>query len=225
GTDYTPARLYHRETGRFTTRDPHPTPLNKYQAFNTDPANGVDPSGNLTLRIIRKMLSSKTASTPDASGLPAKPDYREAARVRAANAQTALAAREQSKSARKNQRTEAGKEDEAPKITRLPDGSLKVTLSADGPKYTKEDFFTARPSNVFSGSESGGMGNNILTDGISRGRDASNLVPKNVVPPKGSTADKISGTLIVTLNLEIKVPTEEERRNAFVWNSFSPENK
>ncbi|WP_030778501.1 RHS repeat-associated core domain-containing protein, partial [Streptomyces sp. NRRL F-2664] len=33
GTDYTPARLYHRETGRFTTRDPHPTPLNKYQAF------------------------------------------------------------------------------------------------------------------------------------------------------------------------------------------------
>uniref|UniRef100_UPI00131C713B hypothetical protein n=1 Tax=Streptomyces sp. NRRL F-2664 TaxID=1463842 RepID=UPI00131C713B len=50
GTDYTPARLYHRETGRFTTRDPHPTPLNKYQAFNANPAEYTDPSGNISFR-------------------------------------------------------------------------------------------------------------------------------------------------------------------------------
>ncbi|WP_324605414.1 RHS repeat-associated core domain-containing protein, partial [Streptomyces sp. NRRL F-2664] len=50
-TDYTPARLYHPETGRFTTRDPHPTPLNKYQAFNTEPVNGIDPTGNGTIGV------------------------------------------------------------------------------------------------------------------------------------------------------------------------------
>uniref|UniRef100_UPI00131BF0C6 hypothetical protein n=1 Tax=Streptomyces sp. NRRL F-2664 TaxID=1463842 RepID=UPI00131BF0C6 len=51
GTDYTPARLYHRETGRFTTRDPHPTPLNKYQAFAANPVEHTDPSGNLPFKI------------------------------------------------------------------------------------------------------------------------------------------------------------------------------
>uniref|UniRef100_UPI002D21DDD6 scabin-related ADP-ribosyltransferase n=1 Tax=Streptomyces sp. NRRL F-2664 TaxID=1463842 RepID=UPI002D21DDD6 len=51
GTDYTPARLYHPETGRFTTRDPHPTPLNKYQAFNANPAEYTDPTGNLSFKI------------------------------------------------------------------------------------------------------------------------------------------------------------------------------
>ncbi|WP_199820642.1 RHS repeat-associated core domain-containing protein, partial [Streptomyces sp. NRRL F-2664] len=46
-----PARLYHPETGRFTTRDPHPTPLNKYQAFSAEPVNFVDPSGNIQIRL------------------------------------------------------------------------------------------------------------------------------------------------------------------------------
>uniref|UniRef100_UPI0018FE621B RHS repeat-associated core domain-containing protein n=1 Tax=Streptomyces sp. NRRL F-2664 TaxID=1463842 RepID=UPI0018FE621B len=41
-------RLYHPETGRFTTRDPHPTPLNKYQAFNANPVEHTDPTGNIS---------------------------------------------------------------------------------------------------------------------------------------------------------------------------------
>ncbi|WP_030776779.1 RHS repeat-associated core domain-containing protein, partial [Streptomyces sp. NRRL F-2664] len=53
GTDYTPARLYHPETGRFTTRDPHPTPLNKYQAFDTNPIEHTDPSGNISFKLPR----------------------------------------------------------------------------------------------------------------------------------------------------------------------------
>uniref|UniRef100_UPI0005BC2FCB RHS repeat-associated core domain-containing protein n=1 Tax=Streptomyces sp. NRRL F-2664 TaxID=1463842 RepID=UPI0005BC2FCB len=62
GTDYTPARLYHRSTGRFTTRDPHPTPLNKYQAFNANPAEYTDPTGNLPFGIkIRGTRHAKAA--------------------------------------------------------------------------------------------------------------------------------------------------------------------
>uniref|UniRef100_UPI0004C7EEED RHS repeat-associated core domain-containing protein n=1 Tax=Streptomyces sp. NRRL F-2664 TaxID=1463842 RepID=UPI0004C7EEED len=52
-THYTPARLYHPETGRFTTRDPHPTPLNKYQAFNTNPVEYTDPTGNISFKLPR----------------------------------------------------------------------------------------------------------------------------------------------------------------------------
>uniref|UniRef100_UPI00131BE3BB RHS repeat-associated core domain-containing protein n=1 Tax=Streptomyces sp. NRRL F-2664 TaxID=1463842 RepID=UPI00131BE3BB len=63
GTHYTPARLYHPETGRFTTRDPHPTPLNKYQAFNANPVNGIDPTGNLTVRTLRMMFTNGKAPT------------------------------------------------------------------------------------------------------------------------------------------------------------------
>ncbi|WP_107047454.1 RHS repeat-associated core domain-containing protein [Streptomyces sp. NRRL F-2664] len=63
GTDYTPARLYHPETGRFTTRDPHPTPLNKYQAFNAEPVNGIDPSGNITIRILGKYKKNPAGKT------------------------------------------------------------------------------------------------------------------------------------------------------------------
>uniref|UniRef100_UPI0018FE3A5A RHS repeat-associated core domain-containing protein n=1 Tax=Streptomyces sp. NRRL F-2664 TaxID=1463842 RepID=UPI0018FE3A5A len=48
------ARLYHPETGRFTTRDPHPTPLNKYQAYAANPIEHTDPTGNITLRIRRQ---------------------------------------------------------------------------------------------------------------------------------------------------------------------------
>ncbi|WP_158718121.1 RHS repeat-associated core domain-containing protein, partial [Streptomyces sp. NRRL F-2664] len=55
GTDYTPARLYHPETGRFTTRDPHPTPLNKYQAYAANPVEHTDPSGNLQLRLRKRI--------------------------------------------------------------------------------------------------------------------------------------------------------------------------
>ncbi|WP_158718141.1 hypothetical protein, partial [Streptomyces sp. NRRL F-2664] len=55
GTDYTPARLYHRETGRFTTRDPHPTPLNKYQAYAANPIENTDPTGNLSIRFRTKL--------------------------------------------------------------------------------------------------------------------------------------------------------------------------
>ncbi|WP_158718138.1 RHS repeat-associated core domain-containing protein, partial [Streptomyces sp. NRRL F-2664] len=51
GTDYTPARLYHPKTGRFTTRDPHPTPLNKYQAYAANPIEHTDPTGNIQRRI------------------------------------------------------------------------------------------------------------------------------------------------------------------------------
>ncbi|WP_324605407.1 RHS repeat-associated core domain-containing protein, partial [Streptomyces sp. NRRL F-2664] len=71
-TDYTPARLYHPETGRFTTRDPHPTPLNKYQAFNANPINGLDPTGNITLRILRNPAGSHIddPETYTAGGLP-----------------------------------------------------------------------------------------------------------------------------------------------------------
>ncbi|WP_158718136.1 hypothetical protein, partial [Streptomyces sp. NRRL F-2664] len=41
-------------TGRFTTRDPHPTPLNKYQAFAANPIENTDPTGNITLRFSRR---------------------------------------------------------------------------------------------------------------------------------------------------------------------------
>uniref|UniRef100_UPI00131E6D40 RHS repeat-associated core domain-containing protein n=1 Tax=Streptomyces sp. NRRL F-2664 TaxID=1463842 RepID=UPI00131E6D40 len=61
GTDYSPARLYHRATGRFTTRDPHPTPLNKYQAFNTNPAEYTDPTGNLPFRLAKHKKSQQRA--------------------------------------------------------------------------------------------------------------------------------------------------------------------
>uniref|UniRef100_UPI00131C8406 RHS repeat domain-containing protein n=1 Tax=Streptomyces sp. NRRL F-2664 TaxID=1463842 RepID=UPI00131C8406 len=59
GTDYTPARLYHRATGRFTTRDPHPTPLNKYQAYAANPIEHTDPSGNLPFKIRFRALGYK----------------------------------------------------------------------------------------------------------------------------------------------------------------------
>uniref|UniRef100_UPI00131D4F8F hypothetical protein n=1 Tax=Streptomyces sp. NRRL F-2664 TaxID=1463842 RepID=UPI00131D4F8F len=38
-------------TGRFTTRDPHPTPLNKYQAYAANPIEYTDPTGNIQIRI------------------------------------------------------------------------------------------------------------------------------------------------------------------------------
>ncbi|WP_199820622.1 hypothetical protein, partial [Streptomyces sp. NRRL F-2664] len=47
--------LYHPETGRFTTRDPHPTPLNKYQAFTANPIEHIDPTGNLQLKIRKRI--------------------------------------------------------------------------------------------------------------------------------------------------------------------------
>ncbi|WP_158717997.1 RHS repeat domain-containing protein [Streptomyces sp. NRRL F-2664] len=55
GTHYTPARTYDPATGRFTTRDPHPTPLNKYQAFDTNPVEHIDPSGNINISLRTKL--------------------------------------------------------------------------------------------------------------------------------------------------------------------------
>ncbi|WP_158718028.1 RHS repeat-associated core domain-containing protein [Streptomyces sp. NRRL F-2664] len=49
-TQYTPARTYHPGTGRFTTYDPDLTPLNKYQAYNANPAENIDPTGNITIK-------------------------------------------------------------------------------------------------------------------------------------------------------------------------------
>ncbi|WP_199820623.1 hypothetical protein, partial [Streptomyces sp. NRRL F-2664] len=51
--------LYHPETGRFTTRDPHPTPLNKYQAFTANPIEHTDPTGNLPFKIRFKTKQQK----------------------------------------------------------------------------------------------------------------------------------------------------------------------
>uniref|UniRef100_UPI0018FE8604 hypothetical protein n=1 Tax=Streptomyces sp. NRRL F-2664 TaxID=1463842 RepID=UPI0018FE8604 len=51
-------RLYHPETGRFTTRDPHPTPLNKYQAFNANPAEYTDPTGNISFKFRTRLQKS-----------------------------------------------------------------------------------------------------------------------------------------------------------------------
>ncbi|WP_199820645.1 RHS repeat-associated core domain-containing protein, partial [Streptomyces sp. NRRL F-2664] len=63
-----PARLYHPETGRFTTRDPHPTPLNKYQAFAANPIEHTDPTGNLQL----KLKYRARQENPDPEEGPAK---------------------------------------------------------------------------------------------------------------------------------------------------------
>ncbi|MER6076259.1 hypothetical protein ABT187_47595 [Streptomyces sp. NPDC001817] len=52
-TQYTPARTYTPD-GYFTTRDTHPTTLNKYQAYDAEPVNNTDPSGNFTIRILGK---------------------------------------------------------------------------------------------------------------------------------------------------------------------------
>ncbi|WP_199820609.1 RHS repeat-associated core domain-containing protein, partial [Streptomyces sp. NRRL F-2664] len=61
-----PARLYHPETGRFTTRDPHPTPLNKYQAFAANPIEHTDPTGNIQIRLKqRSHLGDVEKYTPD----------------------------------------------------------------------------------------------------------------------------------------------------------------
>ncbi|WP_043194813.1 RHS repeat-associated core domain-containing protein, partial [Streptomyces sp. NRRL F-2664] len=61
GTQYSPARLYHPETGRFTTRDPHPTPLNKYQAYAANPVEHTDPTGNfpISVKFRTKLQKSK----------------------------------------------------------------------------------------------------------------------------------------------------------------------
>ncbi|WP_158718130.1 RHS repeat-associated core domain-containing protein, partial [Streptomyces sp. NRRL F-2664] len=67
GPDYPPARLYHPETGRFTTRDPHPTPLNKYQAFNTNPAEYTDPTGNITFRVGHRNRAALPSKKPSVS--------------------------------------------------------------------------------------------------------------------------------------------------------------
>ncbi|MER6076618.1 hypothetical protein ABT187_49870, partial [Streptomyces sp. NPDC001817] len=52
-TQYTPARTYTPD-GYFTTRDTHPTPFNKYQAFDADPINGIDPTGHITFSTVKK---------------------------------------------------------------------------------------------------------------------------------------------------------------------------
>uniref|UniRef100_UPI00131D8DFE RHS repeat-associated core domain-containing protein n=1 Tax=Streptomyces sp. NRRL F-2664 TaxID=1463842 RepID=UPI00131D8DFE len=76
GTDYTPARLYHRATGRFTTRDPHPTPLNKYQAYAANPAEYTDPTGNLPFRL-RKHKQAKQQAKNKAAANTAREANRE----------------------------------------------------------------------------------------------------------------------------------------------------
>ncbi|WP_158718144.1 RHS repeat-associated core domain-containing protein, partial [Streptomyces sp. NRRL F-2664] len=95
GTDYTPARLYHPETGRFTTRDPHPTPLNKYQAFAANPIEHTDPSGNLPFKIkIRGQGKRAEESRQRTQALESarKEHYESSARKRLNNARGRLVA-------------------------------------------------------------------------------------------------------------------------------------
>ncbi|WP_030775233.1 RHS repeat-associated core domain-containing protein [Streptomyces sp. NRRL F-2664] len=58
-THYAPARLYDPATGRFTTRDPHPVPLNKYQAFGANPVEYTDPTGNGKSRAHANRMAAK----------------------------------------------------------------------------------------------------------------------------------------------------------------------
>ncbi|MER6076544.1 hypothetical protein ABT187_49370, partial [Streptomyces sp. NPDC001817] len=79
-TQYTPARTYTPD-GYFTTRDTHPTPFNKYQAFATNPAEHTDPSGNLTLRTLKRMFSRReemAGTTGGATTAPPPPTWKAA---------------------------------------------------------------------------------------------------------------------------------------------------
>ncbi|WP_158718137.1 hypothetical protein, partial [Streptomyces sp. NRRL F-2664] len=57
------------ETGRFTTRDPHPTPLNKYQAYAANPIEHTDPTGNLPFRFGSRKKTAVASGRKQASKL------------------------------------------------------------------------------------------------------------------------------------------------------------